>query len=106
MDGRTATALLVDDDSASYLATQQRLEDDGYSVIRARDGSEGLGRAKQSPPNVIFIHLVAGGQDSLQFIQALRSDDVCRHIPVVVLNGRPSFKAGTKGLHSVNRDRW
>lgn len=104
MGARTANALLVDDDSASYYVNQQRLEDDGYSVVLARDGSEGLDRARHSPPNVIFIHLVSSGKDSLAFIQALRSDDVCRHIPVVMLSTRP--KVGQKGLHAVNRDRW
>jgi CheY-like chemotaxis protein len=106
MDARTSTALLVDDDSASSLATQRRLEDDGYSVVVARSGTEGLGRARQSAPNVIFIHLVANGQDRLGFIQALRSDDSCRHIPVVVLTGRPMPTARLKGLHGVNRERW
>ncbi|HXN92186.1 MAG TPA: response regulator [Candidatus Sulfotelmatobacter sp.] len=106
MDARTSTALLVDDDSASSLATQRRLEDDGYSVVVARSGTEGLGRAKQTAPNVIFIHLVANGQDRLGFIQALRSDDSCRHIPVVVLTGRPTPTAKLKGLHGVNRERW
>jgi CheY-like chemotaxis protein len=105
MDARTSTALLVDDDSATAVATQRRLEDDGYSVVVARTGSEGLGRAKQSSPNVIFIHLVANGQDRLSFIQALRSDDSCRHIPVVVMPGLPST-VRARGLHRVNRDRW
>src|ERR1700686_1153717 len=106
MDARTSPALLVDDDSGTWLANQRRLEDDGYSVVVARSGTEGLGRARQSAPNVIFIHLVGNGQDRLSFIQALRSDDSCRHIPVVVMPGLPSTVRPNKGLHKVNRDRW
>lgn len=106
MDARTSTALLVDDDSATSLLTQRRLEDDGYSVVVARTGTEGLGRARQASPAVIFIHLVASSPDRLAFIQALRSDDSCRHIPVVVLTGQPSPTPKMKGLHGVNRDRW
>jgi CheY-like chemotaxis protein len=106
MDTRTATALLVDDDSSSSQETKQRLEGEGYTVVHARDTSEGLNRARTSAPNVIFAHLVASGQGSLAFIQALRSDDSCRHIPVVVLTGAPNVGTRYKGLHRVSRDLW
>lgn len=104
MNLRSTTALLVDDDAASYQATQKRLEDDGYSVLLARDATEGLSRARQSMPNVIFTHLVAGGRDNVAFIQALRSDDACRHLSVIVLSGPPKSSPGS--LRPVSRDRW
>lgn len=106
MDVRTTTALLVDDDAASYQATQQRLEDDGYSVILARNGAEGLSRARQSTPNVIFTHLVAGGRDNIAFIQSLRSDDACRHMSVIILTGKPEAGPRQKRLRPVNRNLW
>jgi CheY-like chemotaxis protein len=100
-------ALLVDDDQASFQDTRQRLEGEGYSVDLARDAADGLSRARQSAPAVIFTHLVAGSSaGSLAFIQALRSDDACRHIPVVVLGGRPNVLTGQKKLRAVSRDRW
>jgi CheY-like chemotaxis protein len=103
---RTVTALLVDDDDASYEATQRRLEDDGYTVLLARDGADGLARAKRSVPDVIFSHLVAGGHGNVAFIQALRSDDSCRHVPVMVLTGGPESGPRHKKLRPVSRDRW
>jgi CheY-like chemotaxis protein len=106
MDIRTATALLVDDDNRSNQATQRRLEDDGYTVVLARDAIEGLSRAKRAVPDVIFTHLVAGGQNNVAFLQALRSDDACRHVPVIVLTGQPEFGAKHKQLRPVSRERW
>jgi CheY-like chemotaxis protein len=106
MNLRSTTALLVDDDVASYQATQHRLEDDGYSVIVARDATEGLSRARQSLPSVIFTHLIAGGRDNVAFIQALRADDACRHTSVIVLAGTPKLGTGPRPLRSVSRDRW
>lgn len=102
----TATALLVDDDATSCLANRQRLEGDGYTVVTARDKAEGLGRARQSAPNRIFIHLGANGAGSLPLIEALRSDDACRHIPVVVLRSQSVVRARPTKLRSVNRDLW
>ena len=106
MDVRTATALLVDDDVASHQATQRRLEDDGYSVILARNGAEGLSRARQSAPDVIFTHLIGGGHDTMAFIQALRSDDACRHMLVIVLTGRADAASSQGRLRPVSRNRW
>jgi two-component system chemotaxis response regulator CheY len=107
MDVRTATALLVDDDDASYQATRRRLEDDGYTVVVARDGADGLARAKRSVPDVIFTHLISGGShNNVAFIQALRSDDACRHVPVRVVTGRPEPGRRQKQLRPVGRDRW
>ena len=107
---RVATALLVDDDVSSRQANQERLEDDGYTVVVARDQAEGLDRAKQSAPNVIFIHLAAGVSGFVATAvapllgEALRADDVCRHIPVVVLTSQAPPRRGK--LRTVNRDLW
>ena len=106
MNARTATALLVDDDDASSQATQRMLEDDGYSVVLVRDATEGLSRAKRAAPDVIFTHLVAGGHSNVAFLQALRSDDACRHVPVIVLSSRPELGAKRKQLRPVSRERW
>jgi CheY-like chemotaxis protein len=100
------TALLVDDEASSSEAHVQRLRDDGYTVILARDALEGLNKAKQSLPAVIFTHIVSAGQSNVSFIQALRSDDSCRHISVIVLSGSPPAPKGVKPLRSVHRDNW
>jgi CheY-like chemotaxis protein len=106
MDVRTATALLVDDDFASFHTRQQRLENDGYRVVLARSGTEGLSLARQSTPTVIYSHLGFGGCDNLAFIAALRSDNVCRHISVIVMTDRPGSVGVQKRLRPVRRDRW
>jgi len=105
---RAATALLVDDDAVTRLANRNRLETEGYAVVMAQDETEGLNRARQSSPNVIYIHLVAGGRGSIPFMQALRSDDSCRHIPVVVIREGLSVEAALKQkkLRSVHRSAW
>jgi CheY-like chemotaxis protein len=103
---RIASALLIDEDPGSQLANRQRLEDDGYSVVLAQDAASGLARAKQLLPNVIFMHLAAGEAGSVAFIQALRAEDSCRHIRVVVLRGLPPVSATKKQLRAVPRDGW
>lgn len=103
---RVATALLVDDDVGSQQANRQRLEHDGYSVVLVQDENEGLARAKQIRPDAIFVHLVLRGVGNVPFMQALRADDSCRHIRVVVLADQARVDAAKKPLRPVPRDAW
>ncbi|TMB98132.1 MAG: response regulator [Chloroflexi bacterium] len=99
-------ALLVDDEADSRAAQQTRLEGEGYTVFVATNQADALSRAKQALPQVICVHLATGG--TVQLIQALRSDDSCRHIPVVVLKDQPQLRAvpGRARLHAIPHDSW
>jgi CheY-like chemotaxis protein len=101
----TATAFLVDDDPASRTANLERLEGQGYSVLWAASVADALSRVKQLAPNVVFIHLLGHGHN-LAFIQSLRSDDDCRHIPVVVIGGPQPVDPRQKGLRALPHDGW
>jgi CheY-like chemotaxis protein len=81
---RQPTALLLSDDSST--AAVRRLEDEGYRVTRVAEAATALTLAKQSPPDVIFVQAGRGGSGSSQFIQALRSNDLTRHIRVSLLS--------------------
>lgn len=103
---RVTTALLVDDDARSQQANRERLEHDGYSVVLVEDGNDGLARAKQIRPDAIFVHLVSRGAGNVPFMQALRADDSCRHIRVVVLPVQARVDPAQKPLRPVPRDAW
>ncbi len=99
------TALLVDEEPLSRKAEQMRLEGEGYMVFAASGQSEALAQARVTAPNVIFVHVVAAG-GNLPLIQALRSDDACRHIPIVVIRGAADVRIARTKLKAVPRDGW
>jgi len=103
---QTPIGLLVDDEATSRRANQARLEKLGYLVLLAQDETEALDQARQSAPTAIFVHLVATKRGNLPLIEALKSDDACRHIPVVVLTDDPDVTAGRARLHTVQREEW
>jgi CheY-like chemotaxis protein len=103
---RVASALLVDDDPGSQQANLQRLENEGYSVVLVRDESDALARAKQLLPSAIFVHLVMRSGGNVAFMQALRADDSCRHIRVVVLPRQAPAEPAKRPLRAVPRDGW
>ena len=99
------TALLVDDEPLSRKAEQARLEGEGYVVFAASGTTEALARAKQTAPNLIFVHIASAG-GNLPLIQALRSDDACRHIPIVVIREGTDVRIASTRLKRVPRDGW
>lgn len=101
----TRTALLVDDEATSRSAHQIRLEGEGYTVFVAQNQADALSRAKQTLPKVIYVHLAAG-PGNLPLIQALRSDDTCRHIPVVVIKDATYVAKVRSKLHAIPHDSW
>ncbi|HEY8634832.1 MAG TPA: response regulator [Candidatus Dormibacteraeota bacterium] len=103
---RTATALLVDDEPESRKANLGRLEEQGYLVTVAESATEALTRARQSAPKVIFVHLAGVGGGNVSLIQALRADDSCRHIPVVVVNNHRDARVIKTKLRTVQRAGW
>jgi CheY-like chemotaxis protein len=99
-------ALLVDDESASRSEHQTRLEGQGYTVFVALNQADAVSRAKQTAPKIIFAHLGASGLGNLALIQALRSDDNTRHIPVVVVTDPPAVAPKATKLRAVPHDSW
>ena len=100
---RRPTALLVDDDPLSQKTERSRLEGVGYSVLAAGGLDEALAQARQIKPDVIFLHIVSGA-GNLPLIQALRSDDACRHVPISIT--RSDTIRRHNNLKSVPRANW
>ena len=99
-------ALLVDDDSTTSSGYQRRLAKDGYEVTATSDAKAALALAKQSRPNVIFVHLGSKGSGSSDFIVSLRAADDTRHIPVTVLTSYYNPGLEKAGLNPMSRDDW
>jgi CheY-like chemotaxis protein len=106
MDTLNRTALLVDDELTSRVAHSARLEGEGYTVFVAQNQADALTRARQVAPRVIFAHLGTSGLGNLALISALRSDDTCRHIPVVVVRDQAAVASKPAKLRPVPHDSW
>ena len=78
--------LLVEDDPAVSEMYKLKLEMDGYTVSVAADGEEGLRFAQERRPHIIFLDVRLPKMDGMSVLEALRSDDKTRHIPVLILS--------------------
>ena len=82
----TETILIIEDDPSILRGLVMNLGFEGYSLLTARDGSEGLRLAHESHPDLIVLDIMLPKRDGFDVIRELRRADA--HVPIVVLSAR------------------
>lgn len=85
VDSPPKTVLLVDDDRQVLESLLFILTHDGYRVVTALDGEEGVRRARELRPDIIFLDIIMPGLDGITVCELLKGDDATKGIPVVML---------------------
>src|SRR3989442_2921185 len=78
--------LLVEDDPSVLEMYRLKLELDGYRVNTALDGEEGLKKAGDLKPDIIFLDIRLPKMDGLEVLRKLRAQEKTREIPVIILS--------------------
>ena len=77
--------LFVEDEASLQKAIGSTLIEEGYEVIAALDGEEGLKQAKLHSPDLILLDLILPRKDGFEVLKELKQDEVTKNIPVIVL---------------------
>jgi CheY-like chemotaxis protein len=80
--------LVVDDEPDVLLLCRVNLEFEGYEVIEASDGEEGLRRLREERPDVVLLDVMMPRMDGWQVLEAAKADEELRDIPVVMLTAK------------------
>ena len=67
-----ARILVIDDNAAIREVLRFILEEEGYEVIEAADGAEGLQRYQADPTDLVITDLKMPGMDGLELLKALQ----------------------------------
>jgi CheY-like chemotaxis protein len=97
---RKETVLAVDDDPMILEFMESVLTVEGFSVIKAGGGREGLQVARERHPDIIVLDLLMPDLDGFQVVDDLKHDPVTADIPIVILTARtlsPEDKKRLKG---------
>ena len=79
------TVLVVDDDPTACDLMRRFLAKEGFDVVTAKDGEEGLRLARKLTPSLITLDVLMPGLDGWSVLQQLQSDPQLAAIPVVML---------------------
>lgn len=78
--------LIVDDDADFVEATRLVLEPQGYEVISAANGDQGLAQVRQEKPDLVILDVVMSSVlDGLHMSEMMHSDPAHREIPIVMV---------------------
>ncbi len=97
-ESRELPLLLVVEDNYFLLVYLQTLLTPHYRVAVARDGIEGLERAKELLPNLILSDQIMPRQNGLDLLKEIRNTPELSSTPVIFLTGRMGMEARIESL--------
>jgi PAS domain S-box-containing protein len=80
-----STVLVIDDDRVVRDLLQRFLRKEGFQVLVASSGEEGLRTARELRPSIITLDIVMPGMDGWSVLRALKIDPELAHIPVLLI---------------------
>jgi signal transduction histidine kinase/CheY-like chemotaxis protein len=82
------TVVAIDDDPLAIELVRASLEPEGWTVLGAATGQEGLALIREQQPSAVLLDLLMPGMDGFEVVEALRADPGTRSIPVVILTSK------------------
>ncbi len=84
--------LIIDDEVDLVETVRFPLELEGYQVLVAYNGEEGLQLARKESPDLIILDLMLPKIDGFKVCRFLKFDDKYKHIPIIMLTARSQDK--------------
>ena len=99
-DARKKTVLLVEDNEDNLVVYRTILEHVGYHVIEARDGEEGVSRARSDEPDIILMDISIPKMDGWEATERLKADGDTSDIPIVALTAHALEEDRAKAMRA------
>jgi CheY-like chemotaxis protein/nitrogen-specific signal transduction histidine kinase len=87
-EDRTRPVLVVEDEAVTCEMLRRMLEKEGWAVTAAENGRVALERVAEQRPVLILLDLMMPEMDGFQFVEALRTREAWRSIPIVVVTAK------------------
>ncbi len=91
--------LVCDDERHIVRLIQVNLERQGYTVVTAFDGKEGLEKIRAEKPNLCVLDVMMPYMDGFEVLKALRREPETENLPVIMLTAKAQDKDVFEGYH-------
>jgi signal transduction histidine kinase/DNA-binding response OmpR family regulator len=91
--------LVIDDDPLALELVEAVLCPQGYTVLKAAGGEDGLAQARQMLPRLIILDILMPGVDGFAVVQRLRVDVATAAIPIVILTSKTMTREDKERLN-------
>lgn len=92
--------LIVDDEEIGRLMLRRLLENEGYRVECAENGSAGIEKARNLEPDLILLDVVMPVIDGYEVCEILRRDPVLAEVPLIMLTSLDDPESRLRGLEA------
>ncbi len=96
--------LAVDDTPENLEILRVRLEANGYEILTAADGEEGLAAARQHLPDLILLDIMMPKRDGISVVRELKADPALASIPVILVTAKSDTRDVVAGLDAGGDD--
>jgi two-component system alkaline phosphatase synthesis response regulator PhoP len=90
--------LIIEDDPAVLRAVSFILEKEGYEVLTAVNGLEGLTKAKGENPDLLVLDVMLPGIDGFEICHRLRAESQTAQLPILMLSAKGQAADKAMGL--------
>jgi CheY-like chemotaxis protein len=87
------TVLVVEDEQPVQQLVADLLEDEGYHVMVASDGAQGLALAQAERPDLVVTDLMMPVMTGVELCRRLKSNERTRQVPIVVMSAAGASQA-------------
>jgi len=91
MDAKNTKILIVEDEEILLTALSEELKQEGFNVIGAHDGVEGVEMAGKEKPDLILLDLVMPRLDGIGALKQMKENPEIKDIPVVILTNLSDY---------------
>jgi DNA-binding response OmpR family regulator len=92
------TVLVIDDDPVIVKLLRVNFELEGFNVISAGDGQEGLDAARRQRPDVVISDIMMPKMNGLELVSTLKSDPATADLPVILLSAKAQLADVQRGF--------
>lgn len=93
------TILIVDDESDLLDMIEYNLLKEGFSVLKAENGQEGINLARKNKPDLIILDIMMPKMTGIEVCRVLKADKELKDRPIIFLTARDDEKTELEGLN-------
>ncbi len=104
MVNKVKKILVVDDEDSVREIYRHEFLNNGYTVVVAQDGEEGLLKAGEEQPDIMLLDIMLPKMSGIEVLRALKENELTKKIPVLLLTNlgeetiiKEGFELGADG---------
>ena len=90
--------LIIEDDKFLRELIIQKLGKEGYEIVEAAEGEEGLRKMKEEKPDLVLLDLILPGIDGFEVLRRAKTDEETSAVPIIILSNLGQRDDVEKGI--------